>query len=91
MEASRIKNIIEKTLDNNKANNIVSIDLKKKSYIADYMIVASGNSSRHIQALSEMLLEKLKKNGFEEVTQISTVVSRKFMNSAMSFERKKIK
>ena len=47
MEISEIKNKIEIILDNNKAKNIVSIDLKKKSYIADYMIIASGTSSRH--------------------------------------------
>ena len=63
MEVSKIKKIIEKTLDNNKANNIVSIDLKKKSYIADYMIIASGRSSRHLQSLSEMIVIELKKIG----------------------------
>ena len=55
--------MIEKTLDNNKANDIVSIDLKKKSYIADYMIIASGTSSRHLQSLSEILITELKKIG----------------------------
>ena len=39
--------------------------MRKKSYIADYMIVASGTSSRHLQALSEILLSKLKKKGVE--------------------------
>ena len=63
MKITEIKNIIEKTLDENKASNIVSIDLKKKSYIADYMIIASGTSSRHLQALSEILITKLKKSG----------------------------
>ena len=63
MEISRIKKIIEKTLDANKANNIVSINLKKKSYIADYMIIASGTSSRHLQSLSEILVTELKKIG----------------------------
>jgi len=63
MEISKIKKMIEKTLDNNKANNIVSIDLKKKSYIADYMIIASGTSSRHLQSLSEILITELKKIG----------------------------
>ena len=43
-----LKKIIIKTLDSNKALDIVSIDLKDKSSIADYMIVASGTSSRHI-------------------------------------------
>ena len=65
MEIKKIKRIIESTLNKNKANNIVTIDLKKKSYIADYMIIASGTSSRHLQALSEILLTKLKKNGVE--------------------------
>ena len=63
MEISKIKDQIEKILDNNKAKNIVSIDLKRKSYIADYMIIASGTSSRHLQSLSEHLVSELKKIG----------------------------
>ena len=58
-----IKNNIEKILDDNKAQNIISIDLKNKSYIADYMVIASGTSSRHLQALSEILVTQLKKLG----------------------------
>ena len=60
---SDLKNLILKTLDSNKALDIVSIDLKNKSSMADYLIIASGTSSRHIQALSEMVLEKLRSNG----------------------------
>ena len=60
---SNLKTIILNTLDSNKALDIVSIDLTCKSSIADYMIVASGTSSRHIQALSEQVLEKIKLNG----------------------------
>jgi ribosome-associated protein len=60
---SDLKNLILKTLDSNKALDIISIDLKNKSSMADYMIIASGTSSRHIQALSEQVLEKLKANG----------------------------
>ena len=60
-----LKKIIIKTLDSNKALDIVSIDLKDKSSIADYMIVASGTSSRHIQSLSEQVLEKFKINGIK--------------------------
>ena len=59
------KNII-KTLDLNKALDIVSIDLKDKSSMADYMIIASGTSSRHIQSLSEQVLEKLKDSGIKD-------------------------
>ncbi len=61
-----LKKIIIDTLDINKAKDIVSIDLKDKSSMADYMIIASGTSSRHIQALSEQVLEKLKDNGIKE-------------------------
>ena len=60
---SDLKKVIINTLDINKANDIVSIDLKDKSSMADYMIIASGTSSRHIQSLSEQVLEKLKDNG----------------------------
>ena len=60
---TNLKKIIIGTLDSNKALDIVSIDLKNKSSMADYMIIASGTSSRHIQALSEQVLEKFKING----------------------------
>ena len=63
MRVTEIKNIIEKILDDNKAKNITSINLKNKSYIADYMVIASGTSSRHLQALSEILVAELKKLG----------------------------
>ena len=62
---SDLKSIVLSTLDSNKALDIVSIDLRNKSSIADHMIVASGTSSRHIQALSEQVLEKVKLNGIK--------------------------
>ncbi len=64
-EIKKLKNELEKILSDNKAIEVKSIDLKNKTSIADFMIVASGNSSRHIQALSEILLEELKKKGIE--------------------------
>ena len=59
MQITEIKRSIEKILDSNKAQSIISIDLKNKSYIADYMIIASGTSSRHLQSLSEILVNEL--------------------------------
>ena len=61
-----LKQIVIKTLDINKAQNIVTIELKDKSSMADYMIIASGTSSRHIQSLSEQVLEKFKDSGIQE-------------------------
>ena len=63
---SDLKEIIISTLDINKAEDIVTIDLKDKSSMADYMIIASGTSSRHIQSLSEQVLDKFKKNGLKD-------------------------
>ena len=66
MVTTETKNNIQKILDNNKAQNIISINLKNKSYIADYMIIASGTSSRHLQSLSEILVAELKKLGIDD-------------------------
>ena len=65
MKIVEIKRNIEKILDDNKAHNITTIDLKNKSYIADYMIIASGTSSRHLQSLSVNLVSELKKIGIK--------------------------
>ena len=66
MKITEIKKNIEKILDDNKAQNISTINLRNKSYIADYMIIASGTSSRHLQALSEILVTELKKIGLND-------------------------
>ena len=66
VKKTNLKNLIIETLDNNKALDIISIDLKDKSSIADYMIIASGTSSRHIQSLSEQVLDKFKENGLSQ-------------------------
>ena len=62
---SNLKSLILKTLDTNKALDVISIDLKNKSSMADYMIIASGTSSRHIQALSEQVVEEIKMSGIK--------------------------
>ena len=64
-EINQLKKEIEQILENNKAVEVKSVNLKNKTSIADFMIIASGNSSRHIQALSEILLEELKKRGLK--------------------------
>ena len=62
---SNLKKEIINILDSNKALDIVTINLEGKSSMADYMIVASGTSSRHIQALSEQVFENFKRNGIK--------------------------
>ena len=58
-----LKKIIINTLDSNKALDIISINLENKSSMADHLLIASGTSSRHMQALSETVLKKFKSNG----------------------------
>jgi len=60
---SNLKKEIINTLDANKALDIVSIDLEGKSSMADFMIIASGTSSRHIQSLSEQVFAKFINQG----------------------------
>ena len=59
----KILDIIKTTLDDNKAEDIVVIDLKGKTSIAEYMVVASGNSQRHVASIAEKIFENLKKEG----------------------------
>ena len=56
-----IEKIIHKVLSDNKAKDIIKIDLEKKSSIADFMIICSGTSNRHVISLSNYLVEALKK------------------------------
>ena len=56
-----LKLIIEE-LSLNKAENIVSINLKNKSPMADFMIIASGRSQRHVLALGEKILQRAKES-----------------------------
>ena len=65
VEINKLKNEIENILSDNKAMAIKTINLKDKTSIADFMIIASGNSSKYIQALSEILLNELKKMGID--------------------------
>ena len=50
------------SLKNDKAEDIVQIDLRGKSSIGDYMIIASGRSSRQVTAISEKLVDNVKKD-----------------------------
>jgi len=52
------------SLDDSKAEDIVSIDIQGKSPLADYMVIASGRSHRHVAAVAEHLLKALKDAGY---------------------------
>ena len=58
---------IRDCLDDNKAEDIVAIDLAGKSTLADTMIIATGNSDRHVGALANHALKRLKELGVDHV------------------------
>lgn len=62
-----LKELIETFLDSKKAQDIVSIDLRGRSSIADFLIIASGTSQRQVGSMAESLREDLKKKGLKNV------------------------
>ncbi len=59
-----LEELVLRRLDEDKAQEVVFIDLKDKSSIAESMIVASGRSHRHVSALADRLLRAIKEEGF---------------------------
>jgi ribosome-associated protein len=66
-QVNKLRRLIEKSLDADKAQDIVAIDLAGKSSLADFMIVASGTSQKHIATLAGHIAEKLHATGRDSV------------------------
>jgi ribosome-associated protein len=62
-ELSRAIKTVLASLEDSKAENIVSIDIQGKSSLGDYMVVASGRSHRHVAAVADQLIKTLKDAG----------------------------
>lgn len=58
-----LETLILDTLDDDKAEDVVAIDLRGKSSVTDIMVIASGRSARHVNALADHLLRALKEAG----------------------------
>lgn len=54
-------------LDDSKAEEITTIDIQDKSALADYMVIASGRSNRHVSAVADHLLRELKSTGHKSI------------------------
>ncbi len=57
--------LIKTILEDHKAQNIVELDIKDVSSIADAMIVTSGTSTRHVKSMADAVMEKTKQAGFK--------------------------
>lgn len=58
-----LKDVIVATLEKYKAENITVIDLKRKSNIADFMIIATGRSNKHVASTAEFVVAEIKNRG----------------------------
>lgn len=67
-DSDAVKNLVETSLDDDKAQGVIVIDLRGKSAIADHMVIATGTSSRQVAAMAEHLLEKLKAAGMRDTS-----------------------
>ena len=66
-ESRDLANLILDVLDEHSAQDIIEIDIRGKSSISDYMIVACGRSNRHVGALSDYLIKSLKNIGKKNI------------------------
>jgi len=67
LTAEDILALVQARLEDDKSEEVVSIDLRGKTSIADFMVIASGRSQRHVGAIAEHLLEALKAAGIKQV------------------------
>jgi len=65
--AKALANLILETLDENSAQDTINIDIGGKSSVADYMIVSSGRSNRHVNALADYVMRALKEDGHKSL------------------------
>ena len=63
MESEELKELVIDALDDMKGNDIQCLDVRKQTDIADYMVVVSGTSSRHVSALVDNVVVEAKKQG----------------------------
>jgi len=62
MKLEKLAELIIETLEDNKATNIQTLDVRDLTSITDLMIIASGTSVKQVTSIAEMLIEKVKKN-----------------------------
>ncbi|PWE29330.1 ribosome silencing factor [Maritimibacter sp. 55A14] len=69
MASKALLDTILTSLDDDKAEDVVSIDLRGRTAMADYMVVASGRSTRQVTAMAEKLSDRLKDKGVQTRTE----------------------
>ncbi|OPX55836.1 ribosome-associated protein [Oceanospirillum multiglobuliferum] len=63
MQTEQLKQLVIDSLEEMKGNDIVVLDVKGSTSVTDFMIIASGTSTRHVASLAENVVVKVKENG----------------------------
>jgi len=63
MQNNQLKSLVTDALDDMKAQNITVLDVRGRTSVTDFMIIATGTSSRHVAAVASNVEEKIKKAG----------------------------
>ncbi|MBR5482760.1 MAG: ribosome silencing factor [Alphaproteobacteria bacterium] len=69
---NEILDIVKSSLEDGKAEDVIVIDLRGKTSIANEMVVASGNSDRHVISIAQRIQENLKEAGYKSVSEGET-------------------
>jgi ribosome-associated protein len=67
MQAEQLLQVVIAALEELKGQDIVTIDVRGKTSITDFMVIATGSSSRHVKSLADTVLEKTKEQGVRPI------------------------
>ena len=63
MKSNKLEKLVLAALEDLKGNQLISLDVRKLTDVMDYMVIASGNSNRHVKALAENVTDEAKRQG----------------------------
>lgn len=67
MQTEQLRELVHSALEDIKARDITEIDVRGKSSVTDYMVIASGTSKRHVMSVAQEVLDKVKASGLQPV------------------------
>ena len=67
MNSKKLTDLVIEALEDVKGRDIVKLDVRKLTTVTDYMVVASGTSNRHVQALADAVFEKAREAGHKPI------------------------